>query len=235
MTKVAIMQPTYLPWSGYFGLLNFVDLFIILDDVQFDKRSWQQRNRIKSSSGELFLTVPVISKGKFSQKINEVKIDKERRFEKVHLKSILLSYSKSKYSGWFSPIIEEIFRQKYTSLLNLNTEFIKSINKLLKINTEIIFSSDLKQTGNKAELLCDLCEQVKAKSYISPPGSKNYIMGTDIFEKKNIEINYFDFKHPVYNQLYGNFIPYLSCIDLIYNCGDKSKQIIEKSSNIELK
>lgn len=233
MTKVAIMQPTYLPWAGYFGLLNLVDLFIILDDVQFDKRSWQQRNRIKSSSGELFLTVPVKSKGKFYQKINEVKIDTEREFEKAHLKSILLSYNKSKYSSLFNPVVEEIFGKKHKSLLNLNLALIKTIKKLLNIKTDLIFSSDLKQVGSKADLLCNLCEQVEAKNYIAPPGSKMYITETDIFERKNIKINYFDFKHPIYNQLYGDFIPYLSCIDLIYNCGEKSKQIIQKSSSIE--
>ena len=131
MTTVAIMQPTYLPWLGYFDLINRSDIFVFLDSVQFDKRSWQQRNRIKTLNGELMLTVPVITKGKFDQKICDVMVDISQRFEKKHFNSIHSNYKKSKYFEIYIQELEEIYSIKINKLADLNIRLIKWLSSKL--------------------------------------------------------------------------------------------------------
>ena len=118
--RVGIMQPTYLPWAGYFEMISNVDLFIILDNVQFEKKSWQHRNRIRTSSGELLLTVPVNTVSKFSQLITEVQISRNTNFVRKHLTSIRNSYSKTKYFDQLFPELEQILNSNQNLLLDLN-------------------------------------------------------------------------------------------------------------------
>ena len=124
MTSVAIMQPTYLPWHGYFALMSVVDIFVLLDDVQFNKRSWQQRNRIKTQNGTSYLTVPVFTKDKRDQLISEVLINRDIDFVNKHLKSIQHNYSKAKYFDFYFRKISEIYRKKHLYLSKLNIDFI---------------------------------------------------------------------------------------------------------------
>ena len=136
--RVAIMQPTYLPWSGYFGLLQSVDLFVYLDDVQFEKRSWQQRNQIKTANGAQWLTVPVLSKGKREQKINEVQIDTTSKFSEKHIKSIQHSYRKSPFFHKHSDIIFSAIQKVSINLAEYNIHIINECKDLLGISTNII-------------------------------------------------------------------------------------------------
>jgi len=222
------MQPTYLPWSGYFSLLNSVDLFVFLDSVQFDKRSWQQRNQIKSVNGAQWLTVPVLSKGKREQKINQVQLDLSSKFNVKHIKSITHSYKKTPY---FDEVSESIFSAMKRTELNLaeyNIGIIEAINSLLGITTKTIYSSNLSLSGNKADLLSSICVEVGATEYVSPPGSMNYLDETDAFNKVNIPVKYFKFIQPTYKQLYGDFIENMSIVDLLMNCGNESANLIER-------
>lgn len=217
--RVAIMQPTYLPWIGYFALMNEVDEFIFLDSVQFSKRSWQQRNQIKTASGPKWLSVPVISKGKNNQLIRDVEIDSSRKFPQNHIDIITQNYKKSEFFDYYSEYIFEVLRQNHDNLSDLTTKLILVIKNLFDINTKISFSSDFLINGKKDELLSKLCEHVGASEYISPLGSKGYLNGSEFFIKRDISVKYFDYIHPKYNQLNGSFQPYMSAIDLIFNCG----------------
>jgi hypothetical protein len=230
--KVAIMQPTYLPWSGYFGLLNSVDLFIFLDSVQFERRSWQQRNQIKITNGSQWLTVPVNSKGKREQKINEVEIDLNSRYYEKHQKSIILNYNKSLFFSNTSKAIFEVFEKNINNLSCLNIELIKVLNNLLGIKTKTLMSSDLISSGVKSELLASICSEVGAKEYISPPGSKSYLEQSDAFDEIETKVNYFKFNHPRYSQNFDGFLENMSVIDLLMNCGEESIKLIENSSEI---
>ena len=135
--KVAIMQPTYIPWIGYFALMESVDVFIILDSVQFSKRSWQQRNQIKTESGAKWLTVPVISKGKKDQLISDVKIDYSNKFPESHINMIKQNYIKSKFFSNYSEELFNILRKKHKNLSSLSIDFILLIRDLLNIKTTI--------------------------------------------------------------------------------------------------
>jgi hypothetical protein len=228
MKKIAIMQPTFIPWAGYFSLIDRVDEFVFLDSVQFDKRSWQQRNKIKTNDGSIWLTVPVISKGLNSQVINDVNILHEggkNPLDKLK-RSIQQHYSKSEYFSFVAENILNIFDQRELSLSNLNISLILRISELIGIKTKFLRSSEMSCAGTQASLLLDICKKTSASAYVSPPGSKNYLEKTDVFKLAKIEIIYHDYEHPTYKQLNGNFIPYLSIIDLISNEGHQTLDII---------
>lgn len=223
---ISIMQPTYLPWMGYFDLMDQVNIFVLLDSVQFEKRSWQQRNKIKSPKGELLLTVPVLTKGKFDQKINQVKINKSKHFPKDHLKAIGYNYNKAKYFKKIYPELEKILNKSFNLLVDLNIELIVWLKNLLGIKTKIKKSSLLKTRGRKADLLINICKLLNANTYLSPIGSKAYLKDGQIFKANNIRLSYQQFNHPQYCQLYGKFIPYLSILDLLFNKGSESLKVI---------
>lgn len=227
MKKTAvIMQPTYLPWLGYFDLMDQADVFIFLDSVQFEKRSWQQRNRIKTRDGEHMLTISVKSKGKFHQKINDVKIDQTVNFVNDHLKAISYSYAKANYFKTYFPQLEAILLKKHIYLIDMNNDLVKWLRKTLGIKTKLIRSSDLAVSGTKAQLLLNICQELKCDNYLSAPGAKVYLGEGKMFTKQAIMFSYHEYVHPFYHQLHGRFIPYLSTIDLLFNEGMKSLPII---------
>jgi hypothetical protein len=228
MTRVAIMQPTYLPWLGYFGMIEQVDTFIIFDSVQFSKRSWQQRNQIKTASGPMCLTVPVSSKGKRGQLINEVEIDSTRNYHTAHIASLENNYRKSPFFSDYSPELFSLLEKEHVSLSELTAELIVWFCKVLGIKTTIKYSSKMENTGTKADLLAMLCEQVDTTEYVSAPGSREYLEESDAFDKRSIPIKYHEYDHPEYPQLFGEFVPYMSIIDLLFNVGPESLSVIRQ-------
>jgi len=234
MIKAAIMQPTYMPWCGYFGLIKMVDIFVLYDDVQFDKRSWQQRNKIKTANGSQWLTVPVESKGMRSQKINEAIIQSDSNFSRKHIKAIELNYSKSKFYHEYKDLIINCIESNCSKLVDLNTSLIYICSKILSIETKFIKSSDLNVSGAKEERLIDICKKISADIYISPQGSKNYLSQGESFLENNIKLEYFEFMHPTYHQMYGLFEPQMSIIDVLFNCGaSETRRLLESSSRVE--
>jgi len=233
MKTASIMQPTYLPWLGYFDLINRSDIFVFLDTVQLDKRSWQQRNRIKTPNSEIMLTVPVFTKGRFNQEIRDVQIDVSQRFQKKHFNSIQLNYKNSKYYKFYIGELEEIFFSKISRLANLNIKLIKWLSSKIGIKTKFIYSSELDGSGSKTELLINICLEINANHYLSPIGSESYIEKNNLFTSSGIQLSYQNYQHPTYNQLFGDFIPYLSVIDLLFNEGEKSLEIIKSGSSYD--
>lgn len=227
----AIMQPTYLPWLGYFDLIRNVDVFIIYDHVQFEKQSWQVRNKIRSKSGEILLTVPTSHDQGLKRTINEVKIDHSRGYLKKHLKSIKLAYSRSKIFDKLYGELESILSNPGDFLVNLNVDIIKWGMKCFGLDTEIRYSSAMDVKGTKVEALIDICKKNDIDYYLSPLGSKVYIDENNIFGENNIELKYQDFKHPVYPQFqYPDFISHLSFIDYLFNTDeDEAKSFGSKA------
>lgn len=226
MTRVAIMQPTYIPWVGYFSLIDKVDVFIFLDSVQFAKRSWQQRNKIKTVKEPIWLTVPVLSKGKQSQLINEVELDVSGAFPDKHIASLESNYHKAPYYSQYSSDVFHILQKRHKHLVALTVELIEWVCIEIGITTVIQRSSMMENAGMKADLLAMLCEQVNATEYISAPGSKDYLSESDAFRKCGIPITYHDYTHPEYRQLFGEFVPYMSILDLLFNIGPDSLSVI---------
>lgn len=219
--KIAIMQPTYLPWLGYLAMVEKVDQFVFLDNVQFDHRSWQQRNRIKTSDGELWLTLSVRQKGQQDQKIQDVMCLDLAKDIKKHLASMVHAYKKSKNYDVFFPMLAEHINNAMLnskdSLSEFNMSLVQFLCSYVGINTEFIRASMIPVTGAKEILLANICEYLGADKYLSPPGSKVYLDDSDIFKSRAISIDYHVYNHPEYPQLHGAFIPCLSSIDAFMN------------------
>lgn len=228
--SIAIMQPTFLPWIGYFALIERVDEFVILDHVQYEKRGWQQRNKIKTPSGQIWLSVPVKTKGRQFQKINDTEIlydGKRGPLDKI-MYSIKINYSKAPFYKDYIDDLIRILCKKHKYLCNLNLEIINWICEKLNVKRTIILSSKLDVSGTKAELLVDICKKLNANHYISPLGSKIYLEKSNSFRDAKISLSYHEYNHPIYSQLYKDFIPYMSIIDLLFNVGPDSLEVMLK-------
>ncbi len=223
-----ILQPTYLPWLGYFEMIASTDIYVVFDHVQFVRKSWQQRNRIKTANGIIWLTVPV-KKMPQNTKICDAKISyNQGNFLRKHWKTIELSYKKAKYFNEYMPIFEEIYSQEYEFLRDLNVRIIQSILDILGIKTKIVLSSQLDlnyEKMEKTEEVINLCKTVGITHLYDAEGAAEFI-DTSLFYKEGISITFQHFEHPVYKQLWGDFIPYMSVIDLLFSEGDKGLDII---------
>ena len=218
MKTCVIMQPTYLPWLGYFDLMQKSDVFVFLDHAQFSKQSWQQRNKIRDKNGELILTIPVKHCHHKESLIKDVLIDKSRNPLKKHFKSLEINYSKSRNYPFIIENLREIYSKDYDTLMELNIDLIQLGCRLKKIIPKIVYSSDLQVVGQKVEALVDICKKVDADHYLSPVGSKEYIEQNNLFRQNNIELNYQNYVHPVYQQInYSDFISHMSFIDYLFN------------------
>ena len=229
---VSIHQPNYLPWLGYFNKIIRSDVFVIFDDVQFPigkKGFFGNRNQIKTNSGQLWLTVPVLDRSK-CKNFNDIKVNYNGWNEK-HIKNIENFYRKSEYFDVYYKDIENILSQEYDNFSELSTKLITYFMNVMDIDTKLVYSSeickDVDLTG--MDKIFYILEQLKADTYISSdgPGSRRYIKDED-FSDKNIKLIWQDFEHPIYKQMHGDFISHLSIIDLLFNCGDKSKEIINE-------
>jgi hypothetical protein len=228
---IGISQPTFLPWCGSISLIDYVDEIVFLDNVQFDKRSWQQRNNIKTNTGVLTLTVPVVSKNLFHQKISDVKINYSSNFQKKMVKSIIQNYSNTQYFNRYSKKIFSILDYKHEKLIDLNLELMSFVCKTINIDFNYSFSSELNLTSSKGDLIIDICKKKNANKYVSTYGSKSYLKISD-FKKNNIKLNFFKYLGDEYKQLYGKFIENLSILDLLFNIGPNSKEILRKNFEI---
>jgi hypothetical protein len=228
--KIAIVQSNYIPWKGYFDIINMVDEFILYDDVQYTRRDWRNRNKIKTSLGTKWITIPVEVKGKFFQKIKDTKVS-DKNWGKNHWKTIYNNYSKARYFNEYRELFEELYLnsdEKYLSIINY--KFICFINKIIGNKTKISFSSDYELINGKMEKILHLCKCAGASEYISGPMAKNYIDEYS-FKKENITLTWMDYSdYREYNQLYPPFTHYVSIIDLIFNEGPDFKKYMKSST-----
>ena len=230
--KGTILQPTYLPWIGYFEMIASSDVFVVFDHVQFERKSWQQRNKIKTANGVVSLTVPV-QKMPRETPISQIKISYEQGNPlKKHWKAIELSYKKAPYFAEYKPLLEKIYSKKYVLLRDLNVEIIKLICDILGVKTKIVFSSNLDLKDEKmakTEKVINLCKHLGITHLYDAKGAED-ILDKSLFKKEDIVIEFQDFQHPEYRQLWGEFIPYLSLIDLLFNKGGKYSQLLLKAA-----
>lgn len=217
--KVAISQSNYIPWKGYFDMIAVVDEFILFDDMQFTRRDWRNRNRIKTPQGPQWLTVPVQVKGKYNQKIKDTLID-GTEWAKTHWKTLKQNYCRAPYFDEISVWLEPLYiTESHVYISQLNRCFIEAICQYLNIKTVISNSSDYDLIEGKTERLTHLCKQAGAAEYISGPSAKDYVE-EEIFGAMNIDITWFDYTgYLEYPQLWGKFIHELTILDLLFNCG----------------
>ena len=221
-------QPNYMPYCGFFQKVALSDVFVIVDTVQFVRGgdfAWQHRNKIRTKDGWIWLTVPVLTKGKYYQNINEVKINNTFNWRRKHWKSIYMNYRNTQYFKKYSDFFEFVYKKEWDRLIDLNMDIINFLLKTLGIEKSMITCSELGAVGRKTELIADICRRLNSNKYLSGVHGREYI-NEEIVNENNLEIIFQDFEHPVYDQGYDDFIPNLSVIDLLFRNGDRSLDII---------
>jgi hypothetical protein len=231
----AIMQPTYLPWLGYFDLIANSRDFIFLDDVKFNKSSYHHQNKILGANGTISLSVPTRAhKGRTDTLINEVEIDDSRRWRKKHLSSIQQSYGKAPYYGEIYPHIENILYSNITNLSELNIKLIKLFSSMLLLDSNFHVASRMEgKAQDKVQRLIEFCQMQECTSYYSPIGSLDYLdsyKNKELFNNANISIYFQQFKLAPYFQKQVIFTPYMSIIDALMYCGSENVRVILKDS-----
>ena len=225
--KIAISQSNYIPWKGYFDLIQSVDEFIFFDEVQFTRRDWRNRNLIRSSDRKKWLTIPIDNKGNYKEIISNIKVHNDN-WKKVHLEILKQSYSKSDHFNEVYSFFNDCFSNLNTNKLSeINKTIIIKICNLLNFNTLFIDSKNIsksKKNTTASERLLEICIMRKANIYVTGLAAKNYL-DEKIFNKNNIKVYWFDYGHTkAYKQPYQNFYENLSVVDCLMNCGkDKNK------------
>jgi hypothetical protein len=227
------MQPTYLPWAGIFDLMAQADKYVFYDDVQLVKRSWNVRNRIKNSQGELYLTIPVKkTKSRSDTLICDAVINDDEKWRDKHVKSIKHAYLKAPYYNEVMPFVESLILSSITVLSEFNIFINTEIARKIGLQTSFLKSSSLKTKEGKKDLrLAAICKEIHCNNYLSPQGSAAYIeleKPGGVFPENGINLFYHHYQHPEYPQLHGEFLPYMSILDLLFNCGfDDALDIIQ--------
>jgi hypothetical protein len=219
---VAIQQPEHLPWLGFFDKMLRCDSYVILENVQFKKRYFENRNKICTKEGWQWITVPVVTKGRYTQKINEVMIDNSLNWQRKYLGSIQTSYGKACYFNKFFPLLKEIIESDHQFLSTLNIELINLLKDYFRIDTPCFIASELVTSEFRgSDLILQLCLKTGADTYLSGPDGKNYL-NLDQFQKYGIKVTYHNYAHPEYSQFHNSeFIPYMSAVDYIFNHGNR--------------
>jgi hypothetical protein len=232
---VACHQPNFLPWLGYFAKIHHADLFLFLDDVQFtqgqSKHNWTTRVRILTFAGPLWLSVPVLRKGKGKQFIRDIEINKqEHRWLRKTLQTLKQSYRKTKHFEEYFSGLENIFAVNHKFIAKLNIELIEWLVKILGISTKIYCSSDFAVASTSNQRLIDLTKAAGGSVYLSGDGADSYQL-EDEFRRSAIKLEKIGFKHPVYKQIHGSdFVPGLSIIDALFNIGAEATHTLLANS-----
>lgn len=232
--KCVILQPSYIPWRGYFHQILKADLFIFYDDVQYDKHGWRNRNRIKTHQGPAWLTIPVHKKGVTVEHtpINQIEIDWTQPWNKKHWMTIQQAYCKAPYFQRYAPLLEDFYSRHYQYLSEFDIDLTLALTAELGITgTRFICSSELdvpgnkKLTGSKTDRPIKILQKVGSTHYISGPSAKDYIE-EERFEELGMALEYMDYDYPEYPQLYPPYEPQVSILDLLFTTGPEAIKYI---------
>jgi hypothetical protein len=223
--KCVILQPSYIPWRGYFDQIRQADLFIFYDDVKYDKNGWRNRNRIKSINGPQWLTIPVLNKGveENHTPINEIEINWSQNWHRKHWTALQQAYSKAPFFSTYRDVFEAFYHREDRKLADLTIDMTIAISRLLGINhTQFLRSSQIEDiTGTKTDRLIQILSKVGATSYLSGPSAKDYIEPGK-FSQANIELSFITYGYPEYNQLYPPYEEQVSIVDLLFMEGPQA-------------
>ena len=228
--SVAIVQSSYIPWKGYFDLINSVDEFILFDDRQFTKRDWRSRNRIKTAQGVAWLSIPVASKGKYTQRIDETEIA-DPKWTQRHWATIEHGYRHAPHFDAYGDLLRTLYLDCADVLLSrINRRFLEAVCDVLGIRTRLTWSSAYIAEGAKTERLVQLCKAAGATRYLSGPTARAYL-DEALFAEAHIELQYMDYSnYPPYDQLYPPFEHHVSIVDLLVHTGSSARNYLRSTS-----
>jgi len=224
--RVAIHQPQFLPWLGYLDKIDRADLFVVLDNVQFKKNEWQNRNRIRTAQGWQWLTVPVLHR--FGQRVNEVLINQTSDWQVKHVHALEMHYSRAAHRDRFLDGLRHIYRRPWQELAALNLAVLEWLLDSFGIKTPLRLASGMTLREEPTDRLIDICRAVGATHYLAGAGASGY-MDVARFETSGLALERQDFRHPVYAQCYEPFIPGMAAIDLLFTCGDDALRLLRRA------
>ncbi len=228
--NAVILQPSYIPWRGYFDQIRRADVFVFYDDVQYDKRSWRNRNQIKTARGKQWLTIPVHSRGAQTDHIpiNQIHIVWETAWNMDHLKSLQHAYSRAPYFGKYLPLLETLYGRRDELLVDFTIEFTLALAREIGIeHTRFVRASNLNAIGQKTDRLLSILQKVGATHYLSGPSARDYIEA-EKFAAAGITLEYVQYDYPEYPQLYPPYDPFVSILDLIFMTGPEAARYLEQ-------
>ena len=222
--KVAIVQSSYVPWKGYFDLIHAVDEFILFDDAQFTRRDWRNRNLIKTAHGPRWLTIPVLSKGRFLDPIKDITVG-DRAWNVRHWNVISATYAAARFFPDYEAVVRDLYLGATESRLSaINFRFIEAICRLLGIRTRLSWSMDYRLAEGKTQRIVSLCQQAGGSTYLSGPSARGYL-DAEPFARAGIELVFFDYAgYPPYEQLYPPFSHQVTILDLLFHTGPRAPQ-----------
>jgi hypothetical protein len=223
--KVAVHQPQYLPWLGYFDKMDQADCFVVLDQVQFKKNEWQNRNRIKTASGWQWLTVPILHR--FPQPLSEVRVNNAAPWSRKHLQALIANYSGAPFFEAHRPFFEEVYDREWTLLIDLSRTMLAYLIEALGIQTKLVLASSLPTRDGATDRLVAICETLGADTYLSGAGGRDYLE-LERFAEAGMRVLFHTFQCPPYPQRFGAFEPNLSIVDLLFNCGEESLEVLRQ-------
>lgn len=223
---VVVLQPGYLPWLGFFDQMLRADVFIYYDDVQYDTHGWRNRNRIKTQHGATWLTVPVRHSGLGTPRILEIDIDDRTPWAHKHLASIRQAYARAPYLDTYYPALEAVLSRPWRKLVDLDIAVASVLADAFDLHPRIARSSELGIEGARSDRLLHICQHFGAGVYLSGVAARAYL-DVPLFERHGIRVEWQAFEHPVYPQQHSEFVPYLSAIDLLLNCGPGSRRVLD--------
>jgi hypothetical protein len=232
LVRICIIQSCYIPWKGFFDLIGRCDQYVVYDSAQYVKRHWHNRNRIKTANGVEWLTIPVITKGRFEQPINEVEIEKP--WAEKHWRALELAYRRAPYFEQLAPAVRNWYERADTQqrLSDVNVIFLHGIAELLELKTCIVGDATYPATGAKTERLLAICLAAGANGYLSGPSAKEYF-DQQMFASSGIAVEWMSYAgYPEYPQLHGSFEHAVTALDLLFNTGpEASRHLISNSAN----
>lgn len=233
---LTIHQTAYMPWLGLIHKIAISDVYVYLDTVQFEKNSNTNRNKIKTPQGSMWVTVPILLGGHTQKTIKETEIDNTQAWRRKHWNALYMNYHKAPFFHHYRDFLEDVYKQEWKHISDLNEYMLKWTLKELGITTDFHKASDFNFEGHKSDLVLDICKKMKADYYVSGAFGKDYL-DQEQFARENIKLFFQEYHHPVYPQLYGNFLPYMSVLDLMFNFGGDSLSVIMSgnSNNNDLK
>ena len=229
---VAAHQPSFLPWLGYLDKLARADLFVVMDDLQYEAQNFQNRNRIKLNNGVGWLTVP-LERGHQSDRICDKRIQNGSTNPREHWQrriwnSLVIHYRRAPHFARYADELEEVFQRSWTHLLDLDLHILELARRWLSITTPVVLSSSLELAGEKSERILDLCRKVGARTYLSGAGGSAGYLDVAALERAGVAVDWQSFEHPIYPQRYPQlgFVPNLCFLDLLLNCGPDSRALL---------
>lgn len=227
--KVSITQPAYLPWLGYFQRIAWSGKHIVLDHVQIDKSSktkFANRNKVRTKEGWCWLTVPIKTKGRSGElPLNRIEIENDSGWAQKHWNTLRINYARAPFFADHAPFFQDVYARPWSRLIDLNRELTHYLLAAFQIHTPLLQSSEMGVTGGKDNLILNLCQAAGATEYVSGPFGRDYL-DAEAFAAAGLALYFHDYQHPIYSQVFEGFEPYLSAVDLLFNCGPGSREVL---------